>query len=276
MAILVISVGLVACGPEEPSNPEPTTLSVSEPEGKPQEPVAEPEPTQKPEPEVTPEPEPVVEPVVESEPEPVAEPEPTQKPEPVVESEPEAEPVTAVSITAKVSEKHTVGETLSATDFTITVNMSDGSTVKNPAGWNANPLTLSSESTVITVTYNGLSTTVTVTASQPAQQPAVQEPQPEPQPSVGEPPLPSGGWPASAYGPVTDAAIADCYNYALAHGWTAEYRSTDAFVGWSGYVYVKNGVEFLFDMGDFLITYEWWPAGGYSMQDVYTYIDSVN
>ena len=265
MAILVISVGLVACGPEEPSNPEPTTLSVSEPEVKPQEPVAEPEPTQKPEPEVTPEP--------------IVEPEVTPEPEPEVTSEPEvpetqvAEPVTAVSIIAKVSGKHTIGEALSATDFTITVNMSDGSTIKNPAGWNANPLTLSSESTVITVTYNGLSTTVTVTASQPAQQPSVQESQP----SVGEPPLPENNWP-STWNQTTYQARDDLYNYAIARGW---YASTSGSGAEYSLPCVRKGeYAVLFDpeMGGFLAygldsspAYEWSPS---SLANAYTFIDT--
>ena len=248
MAILVISVGLVACGPEEPSKPEPTTtLSVSEPEVKPQEPVAEPE--------ITPEPEP--EPEVAPEPEPVVEPEVIPEPEPEVTSEPEvpetqvAEPVTAVSITAKVSGKHTVGETLSAADFTITVNMSDGSTIKNPAGWNANPLTLSSESTVITVTYNGLSTTVTVNASQPVtQQPVVQQPEPQPEPSVGEPPLPENAWP-STWNQITYQARDDLYNYAIARGW---YSSIEGSGSYSSPCVRKGEYVIVFepDLGGFL------------------------
>lgn len=247
MAILVISVGLVACGPEEPSTlsaSEPEVkpqVTVAEPEVKPQEPVAEPKNT--PEPEVTPEPEPVVEPEV------IPEPEVTSEPE-VPETQ-VAEPATAVSITAKVSGKHTVGQTLTAADFTITVNMSDGSTIKNPAGWNANPLTLSSETTVITVTYNGLSTTVTVNASQPVtQQPVVQQPEPQPEPSVGEPPLPENAWP-STWNQITYQARDDLYNYAIARGW---YSSIEGSGSYSSPCVRKGEYVIVFepDLGGFL------------------------
>lgn len=213
------------------------------------------------------EPEVVAEP---DEPEVVAEPD---KPEVVAEPEPEKEPATAVSISAKVSGTHYVGDTLTAADFTITVNMSDGSTVKNPAGWNADKLTLDSESTVITVTYNGLSTTVTVKAQQ-KQQAQPQQPATEPEPSVGEPPI-AGGWPASAYGAVTDAAIADCYNYAVAHGWVAETQYTDAFGGGSSIVYVKNGQEFNFCLGYLCWNSTLYFPGEYTMADAYRLIDSV-
>lgn len=70
------------------------------------------------------------------------------------------------SITASVSGTHYVGDTLTGADFAVTVTMSDGSTLTNPAGWSANPLVLSSTSNQITVAYEGVSTTITVKASE--------------------------------------------------------------------------------------------------------------
>jgi hypothetical protein len=102
-------------------------------------------------------------------------------------------------------ERH-VGDQLNASDFTVTVTMSDGSTVKNPNGWTANPMTLASESNVITISYSGLTTTVTV----PAVVVSIGEPPPppEPQPAVGPPMNPTS--PSQVY----DWAVA---NYGWSH-----------------------------------------------------------
>ena len=70
------------------------------------------------------------------------------------------------SLAVKVRGDVYVGDTLSAGDFTVTVTMSDGSTKKNPAGWAADQLYLASSQTVITVTYQGLTSQVTVNASE--------------------------------------------------------------------------------------------------------------
>lgn len=83
-------------------------------------------------------------------------------------NKPASKPATPKSITAKVSGTHYVGDTLSGSDFTVTVTMSDGSTLTNPAGWSASPLKLSAESNKITVSYNGISSAITVKASKKA------------------------------------------------------------------------------------------------------------
>lgn len=80
----------------------------------------------------------------------------------------ENKPATPKSITVKVSGTHYVGDTLSGSDFTVTVTMSDGSTLTNPAGWSASPLKLSAESNKITVSYSGISSDITVKASKKA------------------------------------------------------------------------------------------------------------
>jgi len=150
--------------------------------------------------------------------------------------EPKQKPV-AQSISAKVNGNHAVGETLSAADFTITVNMSDGSNIKNPAGWSADKLTLDSENTVINVSYNGMTTSVTVkaTATQQPAAPAVQETPAQPQ----QPAAPAGGRPASANGALTPAAINDIIPYAQARGWS--YRVDTAQGGSSIHVLEKSG-----------------------------------
>lgn len=221
---LFIMVGLVGCsscsavseGESPPSSvvivdpePQPVVEPVIDPEP---EPVVEPEPAvvePDPEPEpavVEPDPEPEPEPAQpEPEPEPVPEPEP--QPEPVPQPEPEPQPVApatpvSISATVKSMERH-VGDQLNASDFTVTVTMSDGSTVKNPNGWTANPMTLASESNVITISYSGLTTTVTV----PAVVVSIGEPPlpPEPQPVVGPPARPTSesqvfDWAVANYG----------------------------------------------------------------------------
>ncbi len=83
--------------------------------------------------------------------------------------------VTVASVSATVSGTHYIGDTLSGSDFTVTVKMSNGSTLTNPAGWSAAPLTLSAASTNITVTYGGVSGVVTVSASERPTQPVVND-----------------------------------------------------------------------------------------------------
>lgn len=213
VTIAVMMFSLTACSscgaqPEEQPPVATVTPSVQEVEPKvevtaPVEVVTEPtpevvEPTE--DPKDKPE---VVEPTTE----PTPEVEPTEEPQ---VTEPVKEEVTEASLEAKVNGKHYVGDTLSASDFTVTVTMSDGSTVKNPAGWNADKLTLDAETTVITITYKNLSTQVTVKAEvkQQAQQPAQEPQQPQQQ-----------KYPASAYQPICQQAVDDLYNYAIARGY---------------------------------------------------------
>ena len=74
--------------------------------------------------------------------------------------------VKPISITASVKEKRRfVGEELDKADFTIIVKMSDGSEVKNPNGWKATPLKLTSEGfNAITVSYGSVSVKTSVKA----------------------------------------------------------------------------------------------------------------
>ncbi len=130
----------------------------------------------------------------------------------------------SINVTVK-NKKHNVGDTLSAKDFTVTVNMSDGSKVKNPAGWTANPLVLSSESTEITVAYNGLSTKITVKANPAAVQ---QQPTRAQQPEAQQ----TKKWPASAYEPVNKKAYNDIYDYAYAHGYVEKCDSKTGYDIW--------------------------------------------
>ena len=85
-----------------------------------------------------------------------------------VPKEPETTPapVTAVSITGKVNGTHYIGDTLSAGDFVITVTMSDGSKLTNPAGFAVSPLTLSAATNTLTCAYGGVSGTFTVNAAE--------------------------------------------------------------------------------------------------------------
>ena len=83
---------------------------------------------------------------------------------------------TVASVSATVSGTHYIGDTLTGADFTVTVKMSDGTTLTNPAGWAAAPLTLSAASTNITVSYGGVSGVVTVNASERPTQPQPQNP----------------------------------------------------------------------------------------------------
>jgi uncharacterized protein YkwD len=78
--------------------------------------------------------------------------------------------VVPVSITATVSGTHYIGDSLTGADFTVTVKMSDGSSLTNPAGFTATPLTLSGVTNSITVAYSAegktVSTTITVKAGE--------------------------------------------------------------------------------------------------------------
>ena len=130
----------------------------------------------------------------------------------------------SINVTVK-NKKHNVGDTLSAKDFTVTINMSDGSKVKNPAGWTANPLVLCSESTEITVAYNGLSTKITVKANPAAvQQQPTQAQQPEAQQTQK--------WPASAYEPIGNKAADDIYDYSYTKGYVAKCDSSSGYDIW--------------------------------------------
>jgi predicted small secreted protein len=73
--------------------------------------------------------------------------------------------VKAVSMDVKVSGTHYVGDTLAASDFTVTVNYSDGRAITNPAGFTASPLKLTGYNNTVTVTYESISKSVTVTAA---------------------------------------------------------------------------------------------------------------
>lgn len=105
---------------------------------------------------------------------------PTTPPTPTPVPEPTKAPVTVASVTGKVNGTHYIGDTLSAGDFVITVTMSDGSVITNPAGFGVSPLKLSAASNTLTATYQGVSGQFTVTATE---RPA--EPTPVPQPPVG-------------------------------------------------------------------------------------------
>lgn len=68
-------------------------------------------------------------------------------------------------LTAKVVDKtRYIGDTLNASDFIITVIMSNGEKVVNPSEWSAKPLKLTATSNTITITYYNLVTTVVVPA----------------------------------------------------------------------------------------------------------------
>ena len=90
--------------------------------------------------------------------------EPTTE-EPTTEAPTKEVPV-ARSISAKVKGSYYIGDTLSASDFSISVTMSDGSIRKNPAGWSADKLYLDGVENTITVTYQGIGITITVNASE--------------------------------------------------------------------------------------------------------------
>lgn len=206
--------------------------------------------------ETDPEPEP--EPVV-SEPEPVPQPEPETQPA-IVDPEPQpVAPATPVSISATVKsmERH-VGDQLNTSDFTVTVTMSDGSTVNNPNGWTANPMTLASESNVITISYSGLTTSVTV--------PAVVV-------STGEPPLPPEPQPQPANTPpahpTTQSQEYEIYDWAIAN------------YGWSYKTYeFGNGPFYVISKGPYQADVIIWGPGDYDAVVstetgvVYSYIGS--
>lgn len=85
----------------------------------------------------------------------------------IVTTEAEA-PAYPVSMTATVNGSFNIGDTLTAANFTITVNMSDGTVLTNPPGFAADPLTLTQASNIINVAYGVLTTTVTVPATDAA------------------------------------------------------------------------------------------------------------
>ncbi len=119
-------------------------------------------------------------------------------------------PATPVSISATVqsTERH-VGDQLNTSDFTVTVTMSDGSTVNNPSGWTANPMTLASESNVITISYSGLTTSVTVPATMA---------------SISAPPLSPGPQPVTGL-PVRPTSESQFFDWAVAnYGWSYNAR----------------------------------------------------
>lgn len=163
---LCMMLSLAACGKDAPTvnetvpsdsqqtevptqdDPQPDTSNpnVTEPEvTKPG--VTDPEPT---------DPEP-------TDPEPT-DPEPTD-PEPIDPEPVKPVEVTPQKITATVSGSHKIGDTLKTSDFTVKVTMSDGSVLTNPSGWTASTMKLTASSNTITVTYQGISTTVTVKAA---------------------------------------------------------------------------------------------------------------
>lgn len=257
--LMVGLVGCSSCSAVTDSGTPPSGVVITDPEPIAQQPVIEPVSDPEPEPVVEPvvvepDPEPEPEPVVvEPEPEPVVpEPEPEPVPEPEPQPQPEPQPVVpatpvSISATVKSMERH-VGDQLNASDFTVTVTMSDGSTVKNPNGWTANPMTLASESNVITISYNGLTTTVTV----PAVVVSIGEPPlpPEPQPVVGPPARPT-----------SDTQV---YDWAVAnYGWS--YCTFD--YGYGPYQVIRKGniqAELLvFGPGDYdAWLFDWTYADG--------------
>ena len=167
-------------------------------------------------------------------------PEPTETAEVAEDSKPTEAPkeaeqpkeVEAVSIEATVNGTHNVGDTLSAEDFVVTINMSDGSKVKNPAGWTANPLALTIESTEITVAYNGLTTKVTVKANTAVAKQPEQMTQPETPKPEAKPQQPANDWPASAYEPIGNKAADDIYDYSYTKGYVAKCDSSSGYDIW--------------------------------------------
>ncbi|MBQ3967903.1 MAG: SGNH/GDSL hydrolase family protein [Lachnospiraceae bacterium] len=80
---------------------------------------------------------------------------------PIIEPDP-------VKLTARVnSDVYLLGYTLKASDFTIEVEMSDGSTLKNPDGWNVSKLYLDRFENEIVIAYANLSTVINVKAIRP-------------------------------------------------------------------------------------------------------------
>lgn len=62
-----------------------------------------------------------------------------------------------VAMKASVNGLHRLGDTLEAKDFTILVEMSDGTVLKNPSNWSAWPLKLSENVTDIVCKYKNVS-----------------------------------------------------------------------------------------------------------------------
>lgn len=77
-----------------------------------------------------------------------------------------ANETTAESITASVRGTHYVGDRLTGNDLSVTVTMSDGTTLNNPIGWSADVMLLEDTETTITITYEDVSTTVVVYAEE--------------------------------------------------------------------------------------------------------------
>ena len=92
----------------------------------------------------------------------------------VVETEP---PIVETLIMATTNQDtYYIGDTLTASDFTIIVKMSNGAEWVNPPGWSAYPLTLTNNVNDITVVFNSVSTTIQVNAvDRPAAAPATPE-----------------------------------------------------------------------------------------------------
>ena len=86
--------------------------------------------------------------------------------------EPTKPVVTVKKVEASVKGTHYVGDTLTSTDFTVKVTMSDGSVKTNPSGFTVSPLKLSAKTNTLTVSYGGVSSTFTVNATEKATQPA--------------------------------------------------------------------------------------------------------
>lgn len=78
--------------------------------------------------------------------------------------QPTTETPRPVELSASINGEHYIGDRLSGSDFYIKVIYSDGAVVENPEGWVADPLFLESDNTLVTVTYEGLSTQVEVNA----------------------------------------------------------------------------------------------------------------
>lgn len=75
--------------------------------------------------------------------------------------------VIPTGINANVVKKNRyIGDSLSASDFTIMINMSDGTSITNPEGWEAEPLVLNGKSNDVKVSYEGLTTIVNVSAKE--------------------------------------------------------------------------------------------------------------
>lgn len=150
-------------------------------------------------------------------------------------------------ITASVSSKtRYIGDSLTASDFTVKAVMSDGSK-KKVSGWTAEPLTLGSTNNTITICYQNFATTVTVTASEKV---AVVTPEPTPSPQPGT----NHNLPA---GMTMEEAAGNVANYAQGMGW--QFIEEDYHPGGRMVTLTKNGYVLLYtvcsDMSSKLIIY---------------------